>query len=93
MAQMIGRVAPAAADTGEALRLLEKHNTVLLPGVGALLRGEDADDSEALKLLIHKAAVAALHCRAAGRNVRLSLLDDAIMRSFYLKKYSKRKNG
>lgn len=93
MAQMIGAVAPAARDADDALRLLQKHDAVLLHDVGALVRGDDADDSEALKLLIHKAAVAALHCRACGKNVRLGAVDAALMRAFYLRKYSKRKNG
>lgn len=93
MAQMIGACVPAAKDENDAIALLGKHNAVLLAGVGALVRGDDADDSEALTLLVHKAAVAALHCRACGKRVRLGALDTALMRAFYLNKYSKRKKG
>ncbi|MBE7002656.1 MAG: class II aldolase/adducin family protein [Ruminococcaceae bacterium] len=93
MAQMIGAAVPRAVDEFDALRLLERHNAVLLDGLGFLVRGDDAGDAEALCLLTHKAAVAALHCRAAGKRVRLSPADTALMRAFYLKKYSKRKDG
>ncbi|MBO4915492.1 MAG: class II aldolase/adducin family protein [Oscillospiraceae bacterium] len=93
MAQMIGAEAPAAKDEFEALRLIKRFNAVLLDGVGFLVHGSDDDDTEALKLLTHKAAVAALHCRASGKRVRLSAADIAIMRTFYLKKYSVRKKG
>ncbi len=92
MAQMIGEHIPAAADADDALNLLRTDSAVLLCGVGALIRGEDADDSEALRLLTHKAAVAALHCRAAGQDARLSAEDVLWMRRFYLEKYAGRKN-
>ncbi len=93
MAQMIGPVVKAARDEDEALQMLEKQNAVLLDGAGFLVRGDDADDSEALRLLTHKAAVAALHCAAAHRSVRLGAADVALMRMFYLKKYARRKEG
>ena len=93
MAQMIGRSIPAAADAEEALALLGKHGSVFLPGTGAIVRGEDEEDSEALLLLTKKAATAALHCRAQHKNARLSLFDSLLMRRFYLNKYAKRKKG
>ncbi len=93
MAQMIGAIMPAAKDENDAIALLARYNAVLLPGAGALVRGDEQDDSEALKLLVHKAAVAALHCRASGKRVRLGALDTALMRVVYLKKYSKQKKG
>ena len=93
MAQMVGALLPAAKDVSDALRLLARYDAVLLPGFGVLVRGDDQDDSEALCLLVHKAAVAALHCRAAGKRVRLGALDTALMRTVYLKKYSKQKKG
>lgn len=93
MAQMIGAVIPAAHDESDALRLLQKHDAVLFDGVGAIVHGVEADDSEALCMLVHKAAVAALHCRASGKRVRLSAIDTALMRAFYLNKYSKQKKG
>lgn len=93
MAQMIGCRIPAAKDAEEALRLLEKHDAVLLPGVGALVRGDDREDTEALKALTRKAAVSALHCRALGRDAQLNLTDCLLMRRIYLMKYSKKKRG
>lgn len=93
MAQMMGRSVPVAKNEKEALELLEKHNSVLLPGTGAVVRSDDEADTEALRLLTRKAAVSALHCRAIGKPNRLSRMDCLIMRSFYLVKYSKRKRG
>lgn len=93
MAQMIGRKIPVANGEEDALRLLEKRNVVLLPGVGAIVHGEDAEDTAALLVLIHKAAVASLHCRMAGKRAHLGPLDCIAMRRFYLLKYSKQKKG
>ena len=93
MAQMIGAVVPRARDEFDALRLLGRYNAVLLEGLGFLVRGDEEGDAEALRLLTRKAAVSALHCRAAGKRVRLRAADVALMRAFYLKKYSKRKDG
>ena len=91
MVQMMGRSVPVAGNEKEALALLGKHSSVLLPGTGAIVRGDDLEDTQALLLLTRKAAVAALHCRALGRPCRLSLTDCLAMRAFYLLKYSKRK--
>lgn len=93
MAQMMGTVIPVAKTETDALRLLRTQPSVLLPGVGAVVRGEDADDSAALCLLTRKAAVAALHCRALGVSGRLSLPDCVLMRAVYKMKYSKQKKG
>ena len=93
MAQMMGYSIPVAENEKDALKLLQKHSSVLLPGTGAVVRGDDEADSEALLLLTRKAAVAALHCRAIGKPNRLSRTDCLIMRTFYLVKYSKRKRG
>ena len=93
MAQMMGRSVPVAGNEKEALALLGRHSSVLLPGTGAIVRGDDLEDTQALLLLTRKAAVAALHCRALGRRNPLSRMDCLIMRTFYLVKYSKRKRG
>lgn len=93
MAQMIGAAVPFARNDDEAVKLAEKCGAVLREGAGVLVRGADEDDTEALKLLTHKAAVAALHCRASSTRVRLGIADVAIMRVFYLTKYSLRKKG
>ncbi|MBR5741905.1 MAG: class II aldolase/adducin family protein, partial [Firmicutes bacterium] len=93
MAQMIGRRIPFAADEDAAEKLLEKTNAVFVRGKGCLVRGDDADDTEALAILARKAAVAALHTRASGLDVRLGPFDTALMRYVYKTKYSKQKKG
>ena len=93
MAQMIGRSIPAAKNAPNGQVMLRSRSAVLLPGVGILVRGADAEDTEALQTLTHKAAVAALHCRAMEKKAHLSLRDCIFMRQFYLLKYSRQKNG
>ena len=93
MAQMIGRRIPFAPDEETAEKLLERTNAVFVRGKGCLVRGEDADDTEALKILARKAAVAALHTRASGTGARLGPFDTALMRYVYKSKYSKQKKG
>lgn len=93
MAQMIGRTIPVAKNPPNAQTMLWKHSAVLLPGAGILVRGADAGDTEALKVLSHKAAVAALHCLALEKKANLNLRNSIFMRQFYLLEYSKRKKG
>ena len=90
-AQMIGARIPAAKNERELLALLKKSASVFLPGVGAIVCGEDAADTEALRVLTDKAAVAALHTRALGVGAELSLMDCVLMRQVYRLKYSKKK--
>lgn len=94
MAQMLGRrVGTAPLKAERIARALEKRGAVLVPGAGAFVRAESADDLEALKLLTEKSAVAALHTRALGVPARLSAADCALMRFVYVRKYSKMKDG
>ena len=92
-AQMIGARIPCARDERELEALLTKHAAVFLPGFGAVVRGEDAEDTEALRALSDKAAIAALHTRALGCRAGLSLFDCLLMRQVYRLKYSKQKKG
>lgn len=93
VAQMIGYKIPFARSESELMPLLKKHGSVFLAGVGAVVLGEDAPDTEALKVLTDKAAVAALHTRALNCRAELSLFDCLLMRQVYLRKYSKKKKG
>ena len=90
-AQMIGVQIPFARDERELRVLLCNYAAVFLPGAGAVVCGEDAADTEALKVLTDKAAVAALHTRALGCRAALSLPDCVLMRQVYRLKYSKKK--
>ena len=94
MAQMLGgRIDCVPPDSASVIRGLSRHGAVLIPGIGAIVRAENADDVAALALLIEKAALCAWHARACNVRARLSGFDVALMRYVYLKKYSKRKDG
>ena len=93
VAQMIGRKIPFAKDEKQLMKLLGRHPAVFLSGTGAIVSGEDASDTEALKLLTEKAAVCSLHTRALKTDARLRLSDCLLMRFVYKFKYSKKKEG
>lgn len=93
MAQMIGLKIPCARDERELTALLRKNAAVFMPPFGAVVCGENAADTEALKALTDKAALAALHTRALRCRAELSLFDCALMRQVYLLKYAKKKEG
>ncbi|MBR5636313.1 MAG: class II aldolase/adducin family protein [Pseudobutyrivibrio sp.] len=94
MAQMIGRKIETVADVGEICGYLNKGNNALfIKGLGAVVCGRDEDDTEALKILVDKAAVCALNSKAAGIYRKLGLVDCKLMNYVYQKKYSKQKNG
>lgn len=94
MAQMIGRKIPVVKkDSMRIISALKKHNAVLVPGLGAVVCGCDADDSEALCMLADKAAVSALHTAASRTDARLSFTDAMLMHAIYKFKYSKQKKG
>ncbi len=94
MAQMIGRTVPTcSADARAVCAALEKDNAVLVPGLGAVVRGDSDDDSLALAALVHKAAITQCHCENWGEKAYLNALDCARMRYTYIKKYAKLKKG
>ena len=92
-AQMIGVQIPFARDEAELRVLMNNYPAVFVSGVGAVVCGEDAADTEALKVLTDKAAIAALHARALRCSAALSLFDCVLMRQVYRLKYSKQKKG
>lgn len=89
MAQMIGSKVPVI--TGDRGAALEKYNAILVPGEGAFVKGKDRDDTEALEILVEKAAVTALHLKYFKTKKKLSAFDTALMNFVYKKKYSKQK--
>ena len=93
MAQMIGRKIPIAADQNDAIKQLKKHSAVIIPGAGAAVRAADEDDLEAMKLLVEKACVCAVHTGSMGLSARLGRIDTALQHFIYMNKYSKQKKG
>ncbi len=93
MAQMIGRkISVVSGGAVKIIQALEKADAVLVPGVGAVVRSESEDDTTALQLLADKAAVCSIHAAASNVKARIGVIDAALMRLVYQKKYSKQKN-
>ena len=94
MAQMIGRKIPCCLHVRrDMLGLLRKYGAVLVPRVGVVVSAGTADDVEALKALVAKAAVCYLHVRAMGASATLSPVNVAIQHHHYVKKYALQKDG
>lgn len=94
MAQMIGRKIPCCLHVRrDMLGLLRKYGAVLVPRVGVVVSAGTADDVEALKALVAKAAVCCLHVRATGASATLSPVNVAIQHHHYVKKYALQKDG
>lgn len=93
MAQMLGaKIKCVPAKPEKVIEELKKRDAVFVQGVGGIVKAENADDAQALKILTEKSALCALHTAALGANVRLGAVDTALMRFVYKKKYSKRKD-
>lgn len=90
MAQMIGAKIPCVAKE-DVERALRESNTVLVKGIGAVLTADNADDVEALELLVEKAAFCRIYTKTAGVEVKLSDEDVEIMRKNYIDNYSRQK--
>ena len=89
-AQMIGPDARCVlADRNMAVRALQGRNAVLLRNEGALCVAENADDAEAVSMILRKNCAAALYVQ--GKHP-MGSLDAKLQRAVYLMKYSKQKN-
>lgn len=72
-------------------RALRKSDVAFVMGVGAIAKGENRDDAEAVLKVLEKNCVSFLYHQKTGKGVELSGIDRTIQRAFYLKKYKKRK--
>ncbi len=92
MAQMLGAtVACVPALPLCVTAALKLSDAVFVKGVGAVVKGDDSDDRDALKLLTEKSALCAIHTANLGEKAYLGTLDTALMRFVYKNKYSKKK--
>ncbi|MBQ0037590.1 MAG: class II aldolase/adducin family protein [Clostridiales bacterium] len=90
-AQLVGYTAPvAAAKPRTAGHALMHRCAVLLQNFGALCSADNAADALAVSMILRKNCAAALYVQH-GRP--LSFVDATIQRTFYLKKYAKRKDA
>jgi hypothetical protein len=72
------------------MKAIKGNNAVLIPGVGALLLAEDAEDLDAIAAILRKSARTALYAFACNAKP-LSAIDRRIMRLVYTMKYAKKK--
>lgn len=92
MAQMIGGKIPVVSGNAEEIKAaLNKNCAVFVANQGAIVNGRDADDSQALQILVDKAAVSALQAIACGKKIKMGCMDVALQNFVYRKKYSKQK--
>ncbi len=89
MAQMIGPSIPLIV--GNIDLALQNFNAIIVPEKGILVRGENDDDTEALEILVEKAAVTALHLIKNNVTKELSPEDVELMHDNYVNSYSKQK--
>lgn len=75
-----------AKDIGKALK---GQNAVLIKGHGALCTGTSKSDVEAVKLVMEKECKAQMYCKLCYNSAQLGLVDNFLMRTIYLAKYSK----
>ena len=93
MAQMIGAKIDVIDGNAKRYLVKNKKNAVIVRNKGIAVLGQDKDDTEALRILVEKAAVSALHTRLYDEDMRLSRFDTALMHFVYVKKYSKKKEA
>lgn len=91
-AQLIGPSARMEnAEAGSIARALKGRNAVLVKDRGALCCAGDADDAEAVEMVLEKGCDAYLAALAHDVLKPISPLECRVMRFVYLKKYSKMK--
>ena len=87
VSQMIGTKIVTVDSLDKALKLSD--NAVLIKGVGALIKAEDKDDLEALKVLMNKMAIVKLYTKAKNVKAEISIEESDFMHYDYVTRYSK----
>ncbi len=93
MAQMIGPQIDVITGDPKKYLIKNNKNAVIVQNKGIAVRGKDKEDTEALRILVEKAAVSALHTRCYGEKATLGFLDTRLMNVVYNMKYSKKKEA
>ena len=70
---------------------LQKKTCVFIRGIGALCLASDPEEAEAVAMVLEKNCLAYAYGRRQGEYAHLGLLDAALQRNTYVKKYSKLK--
>lgn len=87
VSQMIGTKIVTVDSIDEAYKL--NDNAVLVKGVGALVKAENKDDLEALKVLMNKMAIVKLYTKAKHVKAEISKEESDFMHYDYITRYSK----
>ena len=87
VSQMIGTKIVTVDSLDKALKLSD--NAVLIKGVGALIKAENKDDLEALKVLMNKMAIVKLYTKAKNVKAEISIAESDFMHYDYVTRYSK----
>lgn len=92
LAQIAGVSIRCGEPTPESMgKMLRGRNAVLVRGMGAVCTGKTPEDAEAVCLILRKCCRAELYADTVPGCRALGLLDCAVQRRNYLKKYSKQK--
>ena len=87
VSQMIGTKIVTVDSLDKALKLSD--NAVLIKGAGALIKAENKDDLEALKVLMNKMAIVKLYTKAKNVKAEISIEESDFMHYDYVTRYSK----
>ena len=87
VSQMIGTKIVTVDSLDKALKL--NDNALLIKGVGALIKAENKDDLEALKVLMNKMAIVKLYTKAKNVKAEISIEESDFMHYDYVTRYSK----
>ena len=90
VSQMIGTKIVTVDSLDKALKL--NDNAVLIKGVGALIKAENKDDLEALKVLMNKMAIVKLYTKAKNVKAEISTEESDFMHYDYVNRYSLQNN-
>lgn len=90
VSQMIGTKIVNVDSLDKALKLSD--NAVLIRGVGALIKAENKDDLEALKVLMNKMAIVKLYTKAKNVKAEISIEESDFMHYDYVNRYSLQNN-
>lgn len=90
VSQMIGTKIVTVDSLDKALKLSD--NAVLIKGVGALIKAENKDDLDALKVLMNKMAIVKLYTKAKNVKAEISIEESDFMHYDYVNRYSLQNN-
>ena len=90
VSQMIGTKIVTVDSLDKALKLSDY--AVLIKGVGALIKAENKDDLEALKVLMNKMAIVKLYTKAKNVKAEISIEESDFMHYDYVNRYSLQNN-